>query len=111
MLRNKASEVGQVTRAARRTTFAAVTAVCTVLGLASCASSSGGGATSNHATLVFDNIAPFTGPNAAFGPGLMAGAGPQPTRSMARAGSSAIMSRAYRQTRGVIRQTRFQSYG
>jgi neutral amino acid transport system substrate-binding protein len=73
VLRNKASEVSQVTRAARKTTFAAVTAVCTVLGLASCASSSGGNATSNHATLVFDNIAPFTGPNAAFGPGLMAG--------------------------------------
>jgi ABC-type branched-subunit amino acid transport system substrate-binding protein len=62
-----------VTRAARRTTFAAVTAVCTVLSLASCASSSGANATSNHATLVYDNIAPFTGPNAAFGPGLMAG--------------------------------------
>ncbi len=70
--RNKASEVSQVTRAVRRTAFAAVPAVCVVLGLASCASSSGG-ATSSHATLAFDNIAPFTGPNAAFGPGLMAG--------------------------------------
>ena len=61
-----------MTRSARRTAFAVVTAVCVVLGLASCGSSSGG-ATSSHATLVFDNIAPFTGPNAVFGPGLMAG--------------------------------------
>ena len=62
-----------MTQDARRTAFAAVTAVCTVLGLAACGGSSVGGATLSHAALVFDNIAPFTGPNAAFGPGLMAG--------------------------------------
>jgi ABC-type branched-subunit amino acid transport system substrate-binding protein len=73
MLRSNASEMSLVTGAARRTAFAAVTATCMVLGLASCAGSSGGSATSSHATLVFDNLAPFTGPNAGFGPGLMAG--------------------------------------
>lgn len=73
MLRNNASEMSLVTGAARRPALAAVTAACMVLGLASCAGSSGGGATSSHATLVFDNLAPFTGPNAVFGPGLMAG--------------------------------------
>ena len=72
MLRNKASEVSRATRAARRSAFAAMTAVCTVLAVASCGGSSGG-TTSSHATLVFDNLAPYTGPNAAFGPGLMAG--------------------------------------
>jgi branched-chain amino acid transport system substrate-binding protein len=60
--------------AAKKVARAALTAACIVLGLASCGGSSGGGGTSSsHATLVFDNLAPFTGPNAGFGPGLMAG--------------------------------------
>ena len=63
-----------MTRAARKTTLAAATVACIGLGIASCGGSSGGASgVSSHATLVFDNIAPFTGPNAAFGPGLMAG--------------------------------------
>lgn len=73
MLRINVSRISP-TRAATGTAVATMTAACLLLGLASCGSSSGGGSgTSSHATLAFDNLAPFTGPNAGFGPGLMAG--------------------------------------
>jgi ABC-type branched-subunit amino acid transport system substrate-binding protein len=68
-----ASGASQVVRAARKTTVTVATALCLALELAACGGTTTTGATSSHATLVFDNIAPFTGPNAAFGPGLMAG--------------------------------------
>jgi ABC-type branched-subunit amino acid transport system substrate-binding protein len=58
-------------RAARKALIGGLTTASVVVGLAACGSSGG-----SHATLAFDNFAPFTGADAAFGPALMAGCWP-----------------------------------